>query len=144
MKLSTRTEYGIRAVLELAGNVGNGPLQLKIIAQRQNISIKYLEQLMAILRASGYVRSIRGSRGGYIIGKPANQIKISEVFRTLEGPITTSECIDNEDYCPNTKDCVMRELWCRVQKSMMDVLESVTLQDLIDKAGDSKRLTYEI
>ena len=144
MKLSTRTEYGIRAVLELAGNVGQGPLQLKVIAERQSISIKYLEQLIAILRSSGYVRSIRGSKGGYILGKPANQIKISEVFKTLEGPITTSECIDNEDYCPNTKDCVVRELWCKVQKSLMDVLESVTLQDLIDKAQDSKRLTYEI
>jgi len=144
MKLSTRTEYGIRAILELAGNIGQGPLQLKIIAQRQNISIKYLEQLMAILRSSGYIRSIRGSRGGYILGKPANQIKISEVFRTLEGPITISECIDNEDYCLNTKDCVVRELWCKVQKSMMDVFESVTLQDLIDKSQDGKRLTYEI
>ena len=85
MKLSTRTRYGIRAMLELAQDQGKGPLQIKVIGQRQDISIKYLEQLMAILRSSGFVRSVRGSKGGYLLAKAPNQIKISDLFFCLEG-----------------------------------------------------------
>ena len=80
MKLSTRTRYGIRAVIELAHHHDKRPLQLKIIAQRQGISVKYLEQLMSLLRSGGFVRSIRGSKGGYILARPTDQIPLSEVF----------------------------------------------------------------
>lgn len=96
MKLSTRTRYGIRAVLELAQNNGNRPLQLRIIAQHQDISVKYLEQLMAILRSAGFVRSIRGAKGGYLLAKPPNQVKISDVFDCLEGHIATVECVETK------------------------------------------------
>ena len=97
MKLSTRTRYGIRAIIELAQHEGKRPLQLKLIAERQGISVKYLEQLMSMLRASGVVRSIRGSKGGYILARAPEQIKLSEVFRCLEGPVTTADCTENED-----------------------------------------------
>ena len=76
MKLSTRTRYGIRAILELAGNYQKDPLQLKIIAERQDISVKYLEQIMTILRSGELVRSIRGPKGGYMLAKAPNQIKL--------------------------------------------------------------------
>jgi Rrf2 family protein len=96
VKLSTRTRYGIRAILELAVNHGKGPLQTRVIARRQNISVKYLEQLMAMLKTGGFVRSIRGSKGGYVLARPPAQIKLREVFSALEGPVVTVECLEDE------------------------------------------------
>lgn len=144
MRLSTRTRYGIRAMLELAENVGRGPLQLRIIAHRQDISVKYLDQLMAILKSAGFVRSIRGSKGGYILAKPPEQIKISELFDCLEGNVTTVECVKDENYCKRTADCVARLVWAQVQKAINDVLKSITLQDLVDRAKKEKMLDYQI
>jgi Rrf2 family protein len=144
MKLSTRTRYGVRAILELAGNQNKGPLRIKTIAHRQDISVKYLEQLMTILRTAGFVRSIRGSKGGYILAKAANQIKLGDVFNALEGPVTTVECLENENYCARAADCVTRQVWAEVQGAIMNVLQSMTLQDLVDRAKDKKALNYQI
>jgi len=144
MKLSTRTRYGIRAILELAENDGKRPLQLRIIAQRQDISIKYLEQLMAILRSAGFVRSIRGAKGGYMLAKPPNQIKLSDVFDCLEGYVTTVECVEDEKYCERTADCMARQVWTQVQDAIKNVLQSITVQDLVDRDKDKKMLNYQI
>jgi len=144
MKLSTRTRYGIRAILELAESYGQGPLQLKIIAQHQDISVKYLEQIIAILKSGGFVKSIRGAKGGYILAKAPNQIKLGDVFDCLEGRVTTVECIENEDYCARVADCVARQLWVRVQEAIDSVLQSITLQDLLDSAKDKRALDYQI
>lgn len=144
MKLSTRTRYGIRAILELAENYGKGPLRLKTIARHQELSVKYLEQLMAILKSAGIIRSIRGSKGGYILAKPANQIKLSDCFNCLEGPVITTECVDNNSFCPRTSDCVARELWTEVQNAIMSVLQSVTLQNLVDRAKENRASDYHM
>ena len=144
MKLSTRTRYGLRAVIELAENHGKGPLQIKTIAKQQDISAKYLEQLMAILKAAGLVRSIRGSKGGYILAKTPNQIKLNDVFNCLEGPVTTVECVENEDYCARVADCLARQVWIQVQEAITNVLQSITLQDLVDRAKDKGVLDYQI
>lgn len=144
MKLSTRTRYGVRAILELATNQSTEPLRIKAIAHRQDISVKYLEQLMAVLKSAGFVRSIRGSKGGYILAKPANQIKLSDIFNALEGPVTTVECLENENYCARVADCVTRQVWAEVQQAIMNVLQSMTLQDLVDRAKDKRSLNYQI
>ncbi len=144
MKLSTRTRYGIRAILELAENHGKGLLQLKIIAGHQDISVKYLEQLMAILKSAGFVRSVRGSKGGYILAKPPNQIKLNDVFNCLEGPVTIVECVESENYCARAADCVARGLWAQVQEAIETVLQAVTLQDLLDRTKDGKTIDYQI
>ncbi len=144
MKLSTRTRYAVRAIIELAQNGNSKPLQLKIIAQRQDISVKYLEQLMAILRSSGFVRSIRGSKGGYLLAKAPNQIKLNEVLHRLEGTVSTVECVENEDYCSRSANCASRYLWVQVEQAIEKVLEAITLQDLVDKANDEKKLNYQI
>lgn len=144
MKLSTRTRYGIRAILELAENYGKGPLQLKIIARHQEISVKYLEQLMAILKSSGIVRSIRGSKGGYILAKPPGQIKVSDCFNCLEGHVVTVECVDNMDCCVRAADCAARQVWAQVQQAVENVLQSITLQDLVNRAKVEKNLDYQI
>jgi len=144
MKLSTRTRYAVRAIIELAQNNSNKPLQLKVIAQRQDISVKYLEQLMAILRSAGFVRSIRGSKGGYLLAKAPNQIKLNEVLHRLEGTVSTVECVENEDYCSRSANCASRYLWVQVEQAIEKVLEAITLQDLVDKANDEKKLNYQI
>ena len=147
MKLSTRSRYGTRAALELALHHGKGPLQTKIIAERQDISLKYLEQVMSSLKSGGFIRSFRGSKGGYILAREPNQIKLSEVFNALEGPIVTVECLEDPDFCGQAEDCVTREVWSEVQKAMQTVLESITLQDLVDRAEqkrNDKKVNYQI
>ena len=144
MKLSTRTRYGMRAIIELAESNRKDPLQLKVIAQHQDISAKYLEQLMVVLKSAGFVRSIRGSRGGYVLAKAPNQIKLSDVFHCLEGPVTTVECVENEDYCQRAADCAARQVWTQVQQAIEGVLQSITLQDVVDMAKGSKALDYQI
>ena len=144
MKLSTRTRYGIRAILELAVKDGSGPLRVKTIAQSQDISAKYLEQLMSILKSAGFVRSIRGSKGGYMLAKAPNQIKLSDVFDCLEGPVTTVECVEDKDFCARAADCVARQVWAQVQQAITNVLQSITLQDLVDRAKDKKLSNYQI
>ena len=144
MKLSTRTRYGIRAILELAENYGNGPLQLRVIAHDQEVSVKYLEQLMAMLKAAGIVRSVRGSKGGYILAKSPGQVKVSECFQCLEGSVITTECVEDESYCERTTDCIARQIWIEVQKAVMGVLQSMTLQTLVDRAKQNKAINYHI
>lgn len=135
MKVSTRTRYGIRAAIELAQHHKQGPLQLRIIAERQSISVKYLEQLVAVLRSGGIVRSLRGARGGYLLAKAPDQIRLSDVFHCLEGPVATTECVEDPEFCDRSMDCVARKLWTRVEGAVNEVLDSVTLQDLLDQAG---------
>ncbi|MBW7991793.1 MAG: Rrf2 family transcriptional regulator [Planctomycetes bacterium] len=144
MKLSTRTRYGIRAILELAENYGNGPLQLRVIAHNQGISVKYLEQLMAMLKAAGIVRSVRGSKGGYILAKSPGHVKVSECFQCLEGSVITTECVEDESFCERTNDCIARQVWTEVQKAVMGVLQSITLQNLVDRAKKNKEIHYHI
>lgn len=144
MKLSTRTRYGMRAILDLAMSGKKGPLQLKIIAQRQGISVKYLEQLMVVLKAAGFVRSVRGSKGGYMLAKAPDQIELIDVLHCLEGTVITVECVENKDYCVRAEDCAVRDLWVKVQKAIEEVLKSMTLQDLVNREKEKGALNYQI
>lgn len=130
--------------MELAENYGKGPLRLKVVAKRQDISVKYLEQLMAVLKSAGIVRSVRGPSGGYVLAKSPNEIKVSDCFNCLEGPVITTECVDNSNFCTRTANCVARQLWTDVQNTVMDLLQSITLQSLIDRARENKVLDYHI
>jgi Rrf2 family transcriptional regulator, cysteine metabolism repressor len=144
MKLSTRTRYGIRAAVELAEHFGGEPVQLKLISKDQEISIKYLEQIMSLLKSAGIVTSSRGAKGGYLLAKPPNQITLSECFNCLEGHVVTVECVENTDYCNKTRNCIAREVWVEVEKAVMDVLKSITLQDMVEKSKKNKPLVYQI
>ena len=145
MKLSTRTRYGIRAMLELASHYGEGPLQTKVIAEKQEISVKYLEQLMATLRSANFIRSVRGSKGGYELTRPPSEINLSEAFVVLEGSsVVTVECLENDNYCARAADCIARQLWAEVQHAVMGVLESKTLGDLLEKTKAKKASFYQI
>ena len=144
MKLSTRTRYATRAILELADNFGKGPLQTRIIAEHQDISVKYLEQLMSALKSGGLVRSQRGAKGGYILANPPDKIKLSDVFEIFEGPVVTVECVANENYCARAADCIARQVWSEVQRAVKNVLQSITLQDALDKAKKGWPTNYQI
>lgn len=144
MKLSTRTRYGIRAIFELAAHYGKGPIQLKRIAEKQDISLKYLEQLISILKTGGFVKSIRGSKGGYILAKKPSEIKLSDCVRCLEGQLTAVECVDDDDYCQRADDCVVKQIWVEVTQAVENILQAITLQDLLDRAENRKMPDYQI
>ena len=133
MKLSTRGRYGTRALLELGLHQGEGPVLLKDIAQRQQIPLQYLEHLITPLIAGGIVRSTRGARGGVSLAKPAGEIKLSEVIRLLEGSVVLVECVDNPGVCTRSKSCVSRDIWDELKQAIDGVLESTTLQDLVER-----------
>lgn len=135
----------MRAVLELAIEYGKGPIQIKMIADREDISSKYLEQLVSTLKSCGLVSSVRGPKGGYLLGKAPSEIKLSEVFLALEGPLVTAECIEHPQFCVRCSDCVTRQVWSEIHAAMMSVLESQTLQDLVDRTKkDDKVPNYQI
>ena len=144
MKLSTRTRYGIRAMLELAKNYDTGPLQIKMIAKEQDISVKYLEQIISALRLGGFVRSRRGSKGGYMLAKQPKEIRLDEIFIALEGSVTTVECVTNENYCARATECVTKEVWTEIAEAIMGILRSVTLQDLVDRAAVKEKGIREL
>ena len=145
MRLSSRARYGMRAVLELALEYGKKPMQIKTIAEREDISNKYLEQLVAMLKSAGLVRSVRGPRGGYVLSRPPAEISLKEVFWTLEGPMIAVECLEHPEFCPRCTDCTTRQVWQELQDAVTGVLESYTLADLVDKSIRSKRsVSYSI
>ena len=133
MKLSTRGRYGTRALLELALHQGEGPILLKDIAQRQQISLRYLEHLITPLIAGGIVRSTRGARGGVLLAKLPEEIKLSEVIQLLEGSVAPAECVNNPGICNRSAFCVTRDVWSELKRVMNGVLESTTLQDLVER-----------
>jgi Rrf2 family cysteine metabolism transcriptional repressor len=133
MKLSTRTRYGTRALLELALRKGEGPVFLKDIARRQQISLSYLEHLVTPLISGGIIRSIKGPKGGVTLAKKPEDIKLMEVTRLLEGSLAPVECVDNPDICERSTECVTRDIWGEVKAAMNRVLEATTLQDLVER-----------
>jgi len=139
MKLSTRGRYGTRALLELALHQGEEPVLLKDIAQRQQISLPYLEHLITPLIAGGMVRSTRGARGGVSLAKPPEEIKLSEVIQLLEGSIAPVDCVNDPAVCSRSELCVTRDIWSELKKAMNGVLESTTLQDLVERQKRKER-----
>lgn len=132
MKLSTRGEYGLRAIFDLALRQGKGPTPLKEIAERQELSEYYLEQLMASLRKAGLVKSVRGAKGGYLLGRSPSEITVGDIVRVLEGPIGPTECvISGEAYhCHKSETCIARRVWERVRDSIVEVMDAITLADM--------------
>ena len=139
MKLSTRGRYGTRALLELALRQGEGPVLLRDIAQRQQISLPYLEHLITPLIAAGIVRSTRGARGGVLLARPPEEIRLSEVIQLLEGSIAPAECVNNPEVCMRSEFCVTRDVWGELGKAMSGVLEATTLQDLVERQKGKER-----
>ena len=133
MKLSTRARYGTRVLLELSLHWGEGPVLLKDIAQRQEIPLPYLQQLIGPLVKGGIIKTTRGARGGVSLLKLPKEVRLSEVVQILEGSITPVACVDNPELYPRSDTCVTHDIWTEVKKAMDGVLESTTFEDLVEQ-----------
>lgn len=135
MKISTKGRYGLTIMMELAAKFGEGPTSLKSIAERNQLSEHYLEQLVAPLRNAGLVKSIRGAYGGYILSKNPAEITSGDIIRILEGPISPVDFTEEDDPAK-------RHLWLRIRDSIAEVLDSTTLENLITYKDEEKKDSY--
>ncbi|OKL38194.1 cysteine metabolism transcriptional regulator CymR [Domibacillus mangrovi] len=135
MRISTKGRYGLTIMIELAKRHGDGPTSLRVIAGAHNLSEHYLEQLIAPLRNAGFVRSIRGAYGGYVLGHEPETITAGDIIRVLEGPITLVEGIEEEEPAK-------RELWIRISEAIKNVLENTTLDDLANHTATDESDAY--
>ncbi len=133
MKLSTRGRYGIHAMYDLAEHYGSGSQSIKLIAERQGIPEAYLEQLIAILRREGLVISNRGAQGGYRLVRPPAEITVGEVLRALEGGLNLVDCLLEEDSCGRSCACPSRIVWMKIRDGLNNIVDGISLQDMIDE-----------
>jgi Rrf2 family protein len=133
MKLSTRGRYGVRLMQDLALHYGEGPILLRDIAQRQEISEKYLWQIINPLKTAGLVNSLRGAHGGYILGKAPEAISVKEILQVLEGSLCLVECVDNPSLCERSPSCISRDIWEEASKNMQQTLEDTTLAAMVER-----------
>ena len=131
MRISTRSRYGARLMLELALNYGKKPIFLRDIAKNEEISEKYLSQIIIPLKARGLVASFRGMNGGYVLAKPPSQINLREIVELLEGGLELLGCISNPSTCSRVSICATRDIWDLLGKEIAQTLNSVTLEDLV-------------
>lgn len=141
MQISTRGRYGLRAMVDLAMHNQEGPLALRVIAERQEISESYLEQVFTSLRKAGLVRASRGAQGGYELVKKATEITVGDVLRALEGPIAPVLCVESAPFskqCEREKNCITRQFWQEFKETIDRFLDGTSLQDLADRAVSDK------
>ena len=133
MKLSTRGRYGVRLVLDLALNYGNGPILLKDISSRTEISEKYLWQLISPLKTASLVNSTRGAKGGYELAKSPKQITLKDVVNVLEGSMSIVDCVENTKSCFRTDVCVSRDVWLEISNKINETLESINYENMVER-----------
>jgi len=131
MKLSTRGRYGTRLLLDLASHRDSGMVLLKDVAQRQDISLRYLEHIITPLVAAGIIRSTRGARGGVYLSRPPGSVNLLEVIQILEGSTAPVACVDSPDLCNRSGNCATRDIWNEVKVAVDGVLARTTLEDLV-------------
>jgi len=132
MRLSTKSRYGTRAVLDIALQEKT-VIPLRKVAERQQISLSYLEHLVTPLIIGSILRSSRGREGGISLAKPPAEIKISEIIQILEGQTVTVDCVKNSFVCERSEFCVVRDLWIELNDAMDNVLQSTSIADLVEK-----------
>ena len=148
MKLTTKGRYGLRAVIDLAKYAKNEPVSLSDVAERQSISISYLEQLIAKLKKAGIVQSTRGAQGGYSLAKNPEEISVGEILRALEGSLSPVDCSavdgEGENECSASNFCVTKYVWKRINDSINDTVNNMFLSELLNESenvkGDASRV----
>lgn len=144
MKISTKGRYALRMMLELAGSNPNEYITIKNIAARQEISEKYLEQIITVLSRAGFVKSTRGSQGGYRLAKPAREYTVGMILRLIEGSLVPVACMeDNPNLCLRQKDCVTLDIWKQIDEAVRQVVDNITLEDLVSKQKHKRALMEE-
>lgn len=145
MKISTKGRYALRMMIDLAQNQGDGYVSLKDIANRQEISKKYLEQIVAILNKPDVLRTNRGYQGGYRLAKNANEYTVGDILRLTEGGLAPVSCLVNSPIlCDRAEDCITLPIWKGLYKVISEYLDSITLQDIVDKNSDVSNFDYII
>ena len=146
MKISTKGRYSLRMLIDLAMNCKEGEfVSLKEIAERQNISKKYLEQIVPMLSKAGLLKANRGYQGGYMLSKPATQYSVGEILRLTEGSLAPVSCLaDDTNECPRASECITLPVWEGLNKVICDYLDNITLYDIIEQYNNKVDNTYYI
>lgn len=131
LRLSTKGQYGVRAMYEIAKGSVMGPVTIKEISEKQHVSVAYLEQILNKLRKSGIIRSVKGPGGGYVLARDAGSISIGEILKELEGPVAITSCLDPKEGCVRVDSCVTHLLWKSLGDNIERFLDGMKLQDLL-------------
>lgn len=131
MRLTTRSRYGTRMALDIAQNGQQHPVRIGDIAERQGVSVKYLEKLIRELKMAGFIKSKRGPRGGHMLAKDPSEITVGEIVRVLEGDVSLVECTSDSTACNRADTCLTRSLWYQAAEAMYEKLNSISLADLL-------------
>jgi Rrf2 family iron-sulfur cluster assembly transcriptional regulator len=134
MKLSTRSRYGVRLMLDLALHAVEGPVRLGSVAQRQGIGIKYLEQIIISLKKADYVTSVRGPKGGHMLTRPPEEITVGEIVGLLEGGLKLTRCTQYPEECVRSGHCVTRILWMEATEAIRERLDGITFRELMNRS----------
>ena len=140
-KVSTQVRYGMRALVRIAEAPPGRAVPIRQIAREQRLSMKYLERIVSSLRSSGLIRSVRGTRGGYVLARPARSVRLDEVVRVLQGPPVVAECVDRPRSCDRHESCATRDVWVRIRRAIDGVLTSITLEDLVETSRGRGKAT---
>lgn len=143
MRISTRGRYGTRLMVDLAQHFADGPVPLVEIAKRQDLSAKYLEQLIILLKGAGLIRSARGRRGGYMLAKKPEDISVGEIVETLEGRLAVVNCVAEPELCDRAPECPTRDIWVGVTEVLKNQLFSLTLKDILGSSGTLEDILEE-
>lgn len=138
MRLSTKGEYASRAMLELSLHHPHRGLHIKEISEAQDIPSRFLEQILLLLKRTGYLRSKKGPRGGYFLARPPSQITVAEIIRVMDGPLAPIDCVSvtAHEFCPREENCGLRVLWKEVRDAVASILERTTFADLVRLTGE--------
>ena len=134
MRLSTRGRYGTRLMVDLAQHYADGPISLAEIAKRQDLSAKYLEQLIILLKGAGLIQSVRGRRGGYMLARRPEEISVGEIVETLEGKLSVVDCVLEPELCYRATECPTRDIWVGMTGMLKQQFFSLSLGDILGKA----------
>jgi len=138
MKISTKGRYALRTLIDLAQHSNGGLVALKDIAARQEISQKYLEQIVTQMTRAGFLKGVRGSQGGYRLSRDPRNINVGEILEAIEGSLSPVACLDpGREVCDRCGECSTLDLWKGLYGTVMDYLSAITLQDLVDRANAS-------
>jgi len=127
-------------MLELASHYGEGPIELKEIAKKESISLKYLEQVIIPFRSAGLIKSVRGSKGGYSLAKLPSEIFLNDLVEILEGPINLTECLRDPKVCQKSGSCVTRDIWKEVSEAIYRIFHSITLEEMVNRKREREGL----
>lgn len=146
MKLSTTNRYAVRAIVDIALYQANGPVSIRAIAKRQDVSVKYLELILLPLKKEGLLKSTRGVKGGYMLTKDPSSITPGDIVRIVDGPVDLVDClsVDHPVTCNRIKKCSTRKLWLTLKQEIDKILDSTTIQELVDQQLELNKTTNSV